>query len=123
MKCPRCHEGPVYLHKNAYNLSLAGKMYKRCPTCGLDYQPEPGFYFGAGYVSYALTVALSIAVFIFLFPFVSWYRWEIYIGVIAGILLITFPILFRYSRIIWLYFFVKYDGQAASRYRSEQGHS
>ena len=123
MKCPRCHEGSVYLHKNAYKLSLAGKMHKQCPTCGLDYQPEPGFYFGASYVSYALTIGLSIAVFIGLYPFVNWYRWEIYVGVIAGILLITFPLLFRYSRIIWLHFFVKYDGQAVSRFQNQHSHS
>lgn len=123
MKCPRCHEGDIYVHKNAYNLSNAGKMHSQCPACGLDYQPEPGFYFGAGYVSYALTVAVSIAVFVALLPFVDWYQWEIYIGVIAGILLLTFPILFRYSRVIWLYFFVKYDKQAISKYKSQHSHS
>ncbi|MCX7743577.1 MAG: DUF983 domain-containing protein [Flavobacteriales bacterium] len=123
MKCPRCHEGDVFVHKNAYNLGNAGKMHQHCPACGLDYQPEPGFYFGAGYVSYALTVAVSIAVFVALFPFVDWYRWEIYIGVIAGALLLTFPLLFRYSRVIWLYFFVKYDKQAISKYKSQHFHS
>lgn len=123
MKCPRCHEGPIYLHRNAYNLHEAGKMHKSCPRCGLDYQPEPGFYFGAGYVSYALTVALSIAIFILLFPFVNWYHWEIYVGVILAILLLTFPLLFRYSRVIWLYFFVKYDSQAVSRYQNQHRNS
>lgn len=120
MKCPRCHVGDIYVHKNAYKLSQAGKMHKHCPSCGLDYQPEPGFYFGAGYVSYALTVAVTITVFVLLFPFVSWYNWEIYIGVIAGIILLTFPLLFRYSRVIWLYFFVKYDKEAIQRYYESQ---
>lgn len=36
------------------------KMNRTCPTCGQDFMPEPGFYFGAMYFSYAINVALMV---------------------------------------------------------------
>ena len=42
-------------------------MHKNCPECGQPTEIEVGFYYGTGYVSYALTVALSVA------SFVAWY--------------------------------------------------
>jgi hypothetical protein len=119
MKCPKCHEGDIYINKNSYHLSTAGKMHQACPVCNLDYQPEPGFYFGAGYVSYAITIAISIIIFVCLYPFVDWYRWEIYVGVIFGVLLLTFPLIFRYSRVGWLYIFHKYDPQFSKKNSTE----
>lgn len=36
-------------------------MNKSCPVCGQMTELEVGFYYGTSYVSYALTVALSIS--------------------------------------------------------------
>lgn len=33
-------------------------MHAQCPKCGQNFIPEPGFYFGAMYFSYAINVAL-----------------------------------------------------------------
>jgi hypothetical protein len=44
-------------------------MYRSCPKCGADFVKEPGFYFGASYVSYALTIAIWVAVLIALITF------------------------------------------------------
>ncbi|WP_424964423.1 DUF983 domain-containing protein [Ekhidna sp.] len=38
------------------------KMHKKCPNCSQSLEPEPGFYTGAMYVSYAFQVAIIIAV-------------------------------------------------------------
>jgi len=35
-------------------------MHRTCPHCGQDLIPEPGFYFGAMYFSYAINVALMV---------------------------------------------------------------
>ena len=59
-KCPRCHEGDLFTHKNHYDLGNFLKMHKNCPVCNQTYTPEPGFYFGAAYVSYGFCVAIAI---------------------------------------------------------------
>ena len=63
-KCPRCRIGDMFVNKNPYNLKETMKMNKYCPTCGQPLNIEVGFYFGSGYVSYALAVALSVATFV-----------------------------------------------------------
>lgn len=122
-KCPRCNEGDIFVYKGTYKLKTTGLMHKACPKCGLNYQPEPGFYYGAGYVSYALTVAIAITVFTALYPFVHWYNIEIYIGIIGGTLLLTAPINFRLSRVIWLNFFNKYDDKALENNSQQKDNS
>ncbi len=91
-------------------------MYKQCPTCGQPTEIEVGFYTGAAYVSYALTVALAVAV------FVAWYvligfemgnldDFRIFWCLLATVTVIVLatPYVMRLSRAIWLSFFVKYD--------------
>ena len=62
MKCPSCHEGDFFTTKNAYNLKKVAEMHARCPVCNQSYEPEPNFYYGSMYVSYAYTVALFVAI-------------------------------------------------------------
>src|SRR5690349_18521360 len=63
-KCPRCRRGDMFRDKNPWHLKRTMKMNKECPVCGQPLDIEVGFYFGSGYVSYAFTVALSIATFV-----------------------------------------------------------
>ena len=70
MKCPRCRRGKMFRDNNAYRkLSLKHifDMYDNCPECAQKYDMEPGFWYGTSYVSYALTIAISVA------TFVAWY--------------------------------------------------
>lgn len=116
MKCPRCRRGKMFKDNNAYKslkLSYTFDMYDECPHCLQKYELETGFWYGTGYVSYALTVALSVATFI---------AWWVLIGVSINdnrifywlgfnILLIVLlqPWLMRISRVVYLYLFIKYD--------------
>ena len=61
MKCPQCHEGDFFV-SHSYDLKKVGETYKNCPKCNLRYAKEPGFYYGAMYVSYAYGVALFTAI-------------------------------------------------------------
>lgn len=82
-------------------------MPEKCSVCAQKYWPEPGFYYGAMYVSYALTIALSVSVFVAMI--VLWHfdvLW--YLGLNAALILLLFPLIFRYSRAIWFNFFVSY---------------
>lgn len=88
-------------------------MHKNCPVCGQPTEIEVGFYYGTGYVSYALTVALSVA------SFVAWFmligmsvddnRFFYWLGFNAVLLIVLQPYLMRLSRTIWLSFFVRYN--------------
>ena len=62
LKCPNCSNGEIY--KKHHFFSYA-KMNDSCEECNYLFNKEPGFFFGAMFVSYALTVAECIAVFVF----------------------------------------------------------
>ena len=108
----------MFKDSNAYRkikLSHVFDMHERCPVCGQQYDLEPGFWYGTGYVSYALAVAICVA------TFVAWYvligistddnrifYWLIFNAVA---LVILQPWLMRLSRVIYIRFFVSYDEQ------------
>ena len=75
MKCPRCRRGSMFTYNNPFrklNLTYIFKMPETCSVCSQKYELETGFWYGTGYVSYALAVAFSVATFI---------AWLVLIGV------------------------------------------
>ena len=116
MRCPRCRRGAMYKDANPYrNLSLKhiSDMHENCPVCNQKYDMEPGFWYGTGYVSYALAVAISVASFV---------AWWVLIGVSVSdnrvmywfitntvLLIVSQPWMMRMSRVIYMRFFVSYD--------------
>lgn len=118
-KCPHCHEGRFFVDSNPYNLAKAGDLLDACPVCTRKYTPEPGFYYGAMYVSYALGVALFVSIYVatyVLYPSAT--MWTSIALVLAGLLLAT-PLLYALSKIIWANLFFKYKGAAGEL--GEQG--
>lgn len=108
MKCPRCQEGDFFV-SHPYDLSKAGDTHENCPKCDLKYSKEPGFYYGAMYVSYALGVALFVTLWVsfnLFFPSVT-VGWQIATIVVAS--LVTAPYLYALSKIIWANFFIRFD--------------
>ncbi len=111
-KCPCCREGNLFCTHSAYKKGFM-KMNEKCPVCGQKSEIEIGFYYGAGYVSYALTVAISVS------TFIAWWvliglsvddnRVFYWLGFNALLLIILQPWLMRLSRTTWLSFFVKYN--------------
>lgn len=57
----------MFQDEGSYHLKSFMKMNKNCPVCGQKTEIEDGFYYGTGYVSYALAVAFSVS------TFVAWY--------------------------------------------------
>lgn len=116
MRCPRCRRGPMFRDPNPYHkLSLKNifNMYDHCPVCNQKYDMEPGFWYGTGYVSYALAVAISVSSFV---------AWWVLIGVSVSdnrvfywlltntiLLVVMQPWMMRMSRVIYMRFFVSYD--------------
>lgn len=114
-KCPRCHEGTIYINKNPYTVKGFGKAKETCAYCGLKYEKEPGFFYGAMYVSYALTVAISVAIGVAIYVLTTNTPYWVYILSIFLGLLILMPINFRLSRTIWLNIFQRYDANASKQ--------
>jgi len=78
-------------------------MNKKCPSCESSFEPEPGFYFGAMYISYAFNVALLVGFGIILFLFFEDWSELTYILVLTSLTIVIAPFTFRFSRILWLY--------------------
>ena len=112
MKCPVCRKGSIFKNPNPYNLKTVGAIHGLCQVCGQNFRPEPGFYFGGAMVSYALMVTFNVAVVIAFYLIVgdlfNQYI-SLMITLLTASLLIT-PLIFRYSRVIWLYIVFKYRG-------------
>jgi len=109
-KCPRCRKGDVFAYplRNFYRFHLTNKQ---CPVCDLRFEREPGFFFGAMYISYAFVVGTTAAVSLLLyFAFGDPGIW-VYLLTIGVVLSLSLPLIFRYSRIIYLYLFggARYD--------------
>ena len=117
LKCPKCHAGDLYLNKSIYKYKDFFNMPDYCPKCNQDFQIETGFYLGAMFVSYALTVALNITIFI---AFVIFNAYEMVTFLItAGVtLIVTLPYIAKVSRSIWIAFNVQYDPKAIENYET-----
>jgi uncharacterized protein (DUF983 family) len=111
--CPRCREGKLFKHPLSINFKRNMEMNVTCPVCGQATEIEVGFYYGTSYVSYVLTVALSVA------SLVAWWlivglsvhdnRFFYWLGFNALLLIVLQPWLMRLSRSLWISWFVKYD--------------
>ncbi len=111
-ECPQCHQGKMFNYP-AYDLRSFGKANTTCSVCGLHFEIEPGFFIGAMYVSYAMNVGLFLTtVFVLYFFFNDPVLW-IYIASVTSLSLLAYPLIFRYSRILFLHIFggVKYEPQ------------
>ena len=111
-KCPRCRKGDVFAYTILQRPGKFNKMNERCPHCEVRLEPEPGFYQGAMYVSYAITVMVIGLVGLVLYLAGDPSEW-VYVGTAIGIMALLIPLNYRWSRIIYLYSFggLKYKPQ------------
>lgn len=112
-KCPRCRKGDMFEDPNPWHLKKTMKMNNECPVCGQPMSIEVGFYYGSGFVSYALTVAFSVATFIAWWVLIGFSvddnRIFYWLGVNAVLLIVLQPYFMRVARTGWLAFFVRYN--------------
>jgi uncharacterized protein (DUF983 family) len=101
-RCPRCRRGNMF-SGGLYNFG-SNKIHEHCPHCNLHFEIEPGYFYAAMYLSYALNVAeafVMVAI-TYLFTRNSTSPW-LYTSVILVGCLVLAPINFRYSRVLLLY--------------------
>ena len=80
-------------------------MHEDCPHCGHHFEKEPGFFIGAMYVSYALTLAESVTVYLPIRYFTT--DPGLLLGIVVSVVGPLTLINFRYSRILWMYAFTQ----------------
>ncbi len=119
-KCPKCHEGRVFQNSNPFALRDLFKMDERCSVCGHKFEPEPGYWFGAMYVSYGLNIALWVTLFVAIYTLTS-ISLELFLGIGIVTNLALVPYFFRLARSIWMNFFVKYDPEAGRQEGDDSG--
>lgn len=98
-RCPVCLEGKVF--------ESLWRMHERCPHCETVFRREGGYFLGALYYSYGMGCILLIPLGV-----LSWNS-DIpipVIGILAMIQTALFsPLLFRYSRVLWLHMDQRFD--------------
>ena len=114
--CPKCNVGAFFKTSNPYDLKNFDKTNSHCAYCSESFLREPGFYIGAMYISYALTVAMTVFAFVGFILILDFQLEYVLAGLILAILLLL-PILFRTARIIWINIFVKYDPEKGAAAR------
>jgi uncharacterized protein (DUF983 family) len=94
-RCPRCRAGKMFRGRFAMN--------DPCPVCGLIFQREEGYFLGAMYTSYALSVAIYMPLYFIALALMP-ANPLLALGVSAVAYLPFVPAVFRYSRVLWVYF-------------------
>lgn len=112
--CPKCQNESMYEDKNPLHLTKVLKMNEKCSHCGLKYQLEPSFFYGAMYVSYGLNVAIGIAAFIVSFVFFETSIEKSFLVIIIT-LVVSFPFVLRLARNLYINMFISYDPRAGKK--------
>ena len=99
-RCPRCREGPLFCAP-LWRGGLA--MHECCPVCRLRYEREPGYFLGAMYFSYVLSIP-GVLILILVIWHVSGWPYDVVIGAAVVAWLPFVPAVTRWARVLWIYF-------------------
>ena len=107
LKCPRCRKGDLYIKRGLFVYKDVLKMYDNCPNCGLHYEIEPGFWIGALWMSYPIVVAIELP-FLFMALLTTTHSPWLFFGLMIVAFIITYPLMLRLGRSIWIHISVHY---------------
>ncbi|MBK8582320.1 MAG: DUF983 domain-containing protein [Flavobacteriales bacterium] len=118
-KCPYCHEGQFFV-AHPYNLRRAGDLLDKCPKCQRRYTIEPGFYYGAMYVSYAMTVAVAVSIWVAILVLNPEMDLDWQVGLIGAVMVLGAPLFYALSKITWANMFLEYKGPSSGTEEQRQ---
>ncbi|WP_116770062.1 DUF983 domain-containing protein [Maribacter litoralis] len=104
-KCPRCGLESAFEKQTGISIFAIPRMKKQCSNCQFRFIKEPGFYYGAMYVSYALTISEAIITFLIAQQFYETTFDPRIIGVISIVIVILMWYNYKLSRMVWLNLF------------------
>jgi uncharacterized protein (DUF983 family) len=102
-KCPKCAEGFVFKRKKS--LMQLPIMHVKCECCNYSFEREPGYFLGAMYISYGLSVLIGIAAFLlinFTIPTLPLYIKSLFV---IAVILFCGRKSYKISRIIYIHIF------------------
>ena len=77
-------------------------MYETCPVCQMKFDREQGYFIGAMYVSYGLSIPPMAALVILFWRIAGWpFGTAVILAFVAYLPLV--PLVVRFSRVIWVY--------------------
>jgi len=100
-KCPKCRQGNMFA-TGMYSFK-AQKMNKTCPECNYTFEIEPGYFYVAMFVSYAMNVAQMVAFAVGTYVLTGSESPWLYVSILLAVTLLLSPFNFRYSRVILLF--------------------
>lgn len=103
--CPRCRRAPLFV--KPFDISNPLDMYHKCAHCEQRFEPEPGYYFGAMFISYLLSSFILLPLALLL---TFYFKWSVNGTMVFIIFLgaIMFLKILRISRSLWIHIMVTY---------------
>lgn len=101
-KCPKCREGNLF-SVNVFSFRKLSTINSTCQVCGANLNPEPDFYYGAMYISYAFSVALVITALTAINVLVTKPELWMYLTLVLVLNVVLLPVMLRYSKVLYLY--------------------
>ncbi len=105
-KCPRCRQGDLFV--KPFNVKAPLDMFDKCSHCAQKIEPEPGYYFGAMFISYGMTVWTILGIVGFCMMVLGW-SIEVAFSLVILFTIITFFWVARISRSIYIHLDIKYN--------------
>ena len=114
LRCPRCHQGKLF-SESALSLRHFDEMPEACPVCRQHLEPEPGFYWGAMYISFGFSTGIVLVIGLVIYHFLHNPDTWVYVLAVAIVTLLSAPLSFRYARAVMLYAFggISFDARYA----------
>ena len=88
-------------------------MHELCPVCGLRFQREQGYFLGAMYVSYALSVPCVVLLMFGIWRLTGWKVDRLMVAGVLAFLPFVLPIT-RFARVVWIWVDQKFDPEKSA---------
>ena len=108
LKCPRCRSGSLFVRKGLIVYKEMLKMPKECSKCKLHFDMEPGFWLGSLWTSYPIVVLIEVP-FLLAALFADGMMVWAYFTLMLVSFLITWPLMLRLGRSIWIHLNVRHE--------------
>ena len=119
-RCPKCRTTKMFTEPLNFKDPLS--MHESCKNCGQRFEPEPGFYYGAMFISYIVSAWILLILALIMVFLLGWsldsVKW-----IIIGIGLLFFFKTIRLSRSIWIHIVVKFNKDLHNKIKSKSDFS
>lgn len=105
-KCPKCRQGSIFTEP--FKLTDPLNMPHKCEHCGQLMEPEPGYYYGAMFMSYIVTSLIFLPFTLILVFLFDWSELQAF-GLSFFILFISYFKILRGARSLWIHMMVRHD--------------